>query len=399
VFNDVSPFALGATDVIVSNESGLREAINNAVGPIIITLNKDIVLTESPLVIPYGADVTLTSNSKLANSLGVEFFSLKGVDCDRTIFVCGGILNLDGVIVVHTAGDIGWGIHVRDGKLVMSGGVITNNTVGVYVIDGVFEMSGGSIIANSKGGVHVTDGGSFSMSGGVIANNDGSGVSVGFGGSFVMLGGVIANNTARAGGGVYVGSGSFVMLGGVIANNTAVYGGGVYVQSVSFFRGDMGYDGGGTVGLVCGTISGNTASMDGGGVCIDVKNVSGLFVDDEVVFMANHARTSHNRDPLYDGVYNSNIGSKVTWSDLFIQGYNNYDIGFADGVIVAGGYIMPRTAFWTAFYVIFILLIMIAICVSIAVLFFYFKKRRRSSERNMHYAVCEISAQNSFLTS
>jgi hypothetical protein len=202
-----------------------------------------------------------------------------------------------------------------------------------------------------------------------------------------MSGGVIANNANNNSGWLHVGGvrvgfgGSFVMSGGVIANNTAVYGGGVYVQSVSFFIGDMGYDGGGTVKLACGTISGNTASMNGGGVCIDVKNVSGLFVDEEMVFIANHARTSHNRDLMYDDVYNSNIGSKVTWSAPFIQGYNNYDIGYADGVSVEGGYIIP----WGVNSMLFILLIPTAICVSIATLIFL--KKRRSKRKNHLHAV------------
>ncbi|MCL1976713.1 MAG: hypothetical protein FWG55_01180 [Candidatus Bathyarchaeota archaeon] len=60
MFSGVSPFALGASGRIVSNEMELRNAINNAVEPTVIALDNDITITEQ-LVIPVNKDITLTS--------------------------------------------------------------------------------------------------------------------------------------------------------------------------------------------------------------------------------------------------------------------------------------------------------------------------------------------------
>lgn len=64
VFNTVSPFTSGASDVTVSNESELRNAINNAPTKkaYTITLNNDITLADSTLTIPANKDITLTSS-------------------------------------------------------------------------------------------------------------------------------------------------------------------------------------------------------------------------------------------------------------------------------------------------------------------------------------------------
>ena len=255
VFNVVSPFASGAADIVVSNETELRNAVNAATGPTTITLNADIFLTRS-LIIPTNKNITLTSN-------GDDFFKLISTADKATIFVEDqGLLILNGIAVTHTTGAMGCGVQINSGgTLMMFGGEISGNT------------------ANYGGG--VVSSGSFEMFDGVIANNtatqsSGGGV-VNSGGNFRLYAGVITNNTATQyiGGGV-VSSGSFEMFDGVIANNTALIGGGVAnFEIFSLFGGEISGNiagvGGGiyncaTFHLSGGKISDNSASHSGGGV-------------------------------------------------------------------------------------------------------------------------------------
>jgi len=131
---------------------------------------------------------------------------------------------------------------------------------------------------------------------------------------------VVANNTASRGGGMYVESGTFRMLSGKITNNAAVSGGGVYVS-------------GGSVELLGGTISDNVASGNGGGVWVTdtTTNLNRLTVANGVVFSNNLASGAYDRNPAHNSYYNTYIGSNVTWTEPFIQGYNNYDISYVNG--------------------------------------------------------------------
>ena len=330
------------TDIIlVENETTLQDAIDNAPAgiPVVIALDGSIALTNS-LKIPAYKDITLVSSGS-----AVEFFSLIGPADQPTITVQSyGALKLDGIIVTHEAGSMGEGIRVDSGgKLVMSNGEISGNTNvscgGVYVSDGSFTMTGG-VIANNTGrygcgGVYMFEG-SFTITGGVIANNTGSsgGVIV-IWGSFTMSGGVIADNIGDFGGGGGVvfdwsvvsicddvvynnhNKAPFVMTGGVIANNTAMYGGGIYVIE-------------GNVYIRGGVISDNTASRNGGGIY--VERLDELFVSEGAVFSNNHAPVAYDRAPIDDWMYNTHIDPNVVWTSPFPQGYNNYDIGYTNGI-------------------------------------------------------------------
>jgi hypothetical protein len=219
----VCSFAYGASSVLVSTEVELVNAINNASGPLTITLDNDIVITNSSLIIPPNKDITLTSNR------ADGFYKLIGTISIHN----GGTLRLAGVIVTHVNDAWGCGVIVYlGGQLFMSDGEIIGN----------YAMLGGG------GGVSVY--GSFTLTGGKISNNTahygGGGVSVKYGGSFTMTGGIIANNKAMytnahgtnvygSGGGIDVYEGSFSMSGGNILGNTAQYGGGVYVASEGSF--------------------------------------------------------------------------------------------------------------------------------------------------------------------
>ena len=176
----------------------------------------------------------------------------------------------DAVISGNTADD-GGGVYVMsDGSTFeMFGGTISGNTAsnnggGVYVKSGEFTMSGGEISNNKAewygGGVYEDNSGTFGMSGdAVISGNTadyGGGVYLSSG-TFEMSGNAaISGNTAVSGGGVYVSPGTFEMSGGELSGNTATKGGGVYLSSGTFeMSGDA-------------VISGNTASNNGGGVCM-----------------------------------------------------------------------------------------------------------------------------------
>jgi major membrane immunogen (membrane-anchored lipoprotein) len=294
--------------VHVRSEKGLRNAVNNAVEPTIIILDKDIKLANA-FVISDNKNITLTSNNnnaKLFKLIGTNKHVPNKTQDSVTIIVdAGGVLRLDGVIVTHATGADGLGVLVEFGGILsLSDGEISGNTRGLFGGGGVgnfgvFEMTGGLITNNDGGGVglyeryfgggvYVAHSGYFVMSGGVISNNTDSGVDIGHGGSFVMSGGVIANNTAGYGGGVCAMYGSFEMCGdAVIANNTAGEGGGVFVNHASTSCGGSfsmsgnavivnntagnggGVYNGGTFKMSGdAVIANNTASRNGGGVYV-----------------------------------------------------------------------------------------------------------------------------------
>jgi uncharacterized repeat protein (TIGR02543 family) len=323
LFSSVAPtftfFASGASDVTIKDETELRTAVNNAIGPVIIALTADITLTGSALNIPVGKDITLVSDKPDG------FWKLIGASRQDTITI-DGTLTLDGIIVTHKNGEFGRGVTINrnGGILNMKSGVIANNT---------YDGLGGGVY------IEVYSGGIFIMSGGEIVNNiatRGGGVSA-WSGSFEMSGNaIIANNTASSGGGVSVDSGSFSMYDkSLIADNTAEYGGGVYVSS------------GSNVELLGGKVSGNVASVNGGGVWVTNNNVvidfGRLSVALDVVFESNRASVAYSRASTHDAVYNAQINSD-SWTAPFTQGYNNYDISYTAGtlltyrVFVSGNY-------------------------------------------------------------
>jgi hypothetical protein len=263
--------------ISVETEWELRTAVNNTPHntPTIITLNKDIALTQT-LTIPANKNITLTSKDH-----NTTFYKLIGASSTCIITVNnGGTLTLYGIIITHEH-NYGMGVVVNSGgKLYMHSGKIANNSAhrddylkvgggGVYN-NGVFTMYGGTISANSS---PDAQGGC----GGGISNN----------GTFSMYGGEISGNTAlkntgSCGGGVY-NSGTFTMSSGTISNNKATsesstyggHGGGVFTY--------------GHVRLTGGKISGNTATNSGGGISVYNNETSDkLFIDKGVVVKNNY---------------------------------------------------------------------------------------------------------------
>jgi hypothetical protein len=331
IFGGVSFFVSGAESVQVGTEGALRDAVNSAVEPAVIALTADITLTDSTLTILEGKDITLVSNNN------VKFFKLIGSNEQSTILVeNGGVLQLDGIIVTHSAGSSGIGVVVKSGgSLVLSNGEISGNygaeiSSGVYN-HGSFVMLGGVIANNTaarSGGRGIYNMGHFVMSGGVIANNtavigSGGGVHVWYG-SFQMSGGVISGNTAMHGGGVAVYVGSFEMFDGVIVNNTARgttldgvtnsgVGGGVYARDLFSMSG--------------GKITNNSATSGGG-----VYMASGFFS------MSGDAVVANNTGYycMYLGLGVSFVMSGGTIADnngggVFMSSWSSFEL--SDGTI------------------------------------------------------------------
>jgi fibronectin-binding autotransporter adhesin len=204
-------------------------------------------------------------------------------------------------IIENTAEMHGGGVYVSEARVTLSGGQILSNTAGekgggIYLHGAVaFTQTGGLIAYNAAQGTDTDDGGggiyslyenSVTLSGGqVLGNraNRGGGLYIRIG-SFNLLGAEIVGNSASLfGGGVHAGSAGWSALieGGRIISNTAEYGGGLYAiaGSVTLERGQIvgnhaNSEGGGVyhdtggvayvLTLINTTISGNTASDDGG---------------------------------------------------------------------------------------------------------------------------------------
>jgi len=344
VFNNVTP------DYVVSNKTELENAVNNAVGHVIIALDRDIQLTES-LTIPANKNITLTSSNSRNG-----FYRLIGANGVSALVVeNGGVLRIEGIIVTHETGVYGNGIFVNSsGTLILYSGVICNNIVpdDYYNLESVgggvrnwgsFSMSGGKIVNNTAGGGGgVLNWGSFSMSGGEIYGNTalgGGGVNT-HGKDFCMSGGKIYGNTAYdTGGGVNLSNGKFSLSGnGVICDNTADVGGGVYnrwgtfVMSGGVISGNAAWDKGGGVynyymwssfSLSGGVISNNTANL-GGGVCSDDEfNMSGGEISNNTANTGGGVYVGNGSFNQFGGKIYGNIASQVG-DDIFHQKLTHY---------------------------------------------------------------------------
>ncbi|MBR5611493.1 MAG: InlB B-repeat-containing protein [Bacteroidales bacterium] len=210
---------------------------------------------------------------------------------------------------------------------------IQENGGAVYMQQGTFTMSGGTIkkcsaskTSASKGGAVYIEGGSFTMSGGTIelctSNSDGGALYI-EGGSVLLSGNVeFSGNVSKNGNGgaICINGGTFEMNGENvnISNNAAIdrehlgigNGGGVYVSSAS---GTM------TVGLTKGSITGNAAGRNGGGVCV-INKGEGLTV--------NISNIINNNNSLLEGggLYVRGANANVNINDGSVK--NNTTSGY-----------------------------------------------------------------------
>lgn len=240
----------------------------------VISLNKKSKITLT-------ADYTCTVTRARTNC---NFFN---VESGTTLKLESGII-LDGYKSVYN-GNTSTIIYVVSGEFVMNGGIIRNNR------------------SNAGGAVYVNLGQKFNMTGGTIEGCNGlnSGGAIYNNGTFIMSGGTISNNFANdatngKGGGIYNDDAGVINLnGGTIQQcESAVYGGGIYNRgqlkfsaSASFkIQNNKSQRGGGianesaTLTANSGnnsTISGNSASVDGGGLYLfgdynatDIRGIS-----------------------------------------------------------------------------------------------------------------------------
>jgi len=365
-------------DVTLESEGGANFRLVGAAGVSTVIVESAGILRLNGIIVTHdsgargsGVNVTsggtlillsgMISNNLVSEGAGVANYGVftmsGGAVSNNTATNGGGVLNYGSFTL--SGGEIFNNTYCgvfNGGNFVMSGGKNFNNTGSGVVIDynGNFSMAGGEIYKNNAGvgggGVYIRSSygiGNFTLSGGLIYNNTalelGGGV-YNEGSIFKMTGGVLSNNTANLGGGVYINGGNITVTNGKISNNTAQAGGGVYnylgifdmsdgeIFNNTARNGGGAYTYGGDFSITGGKISNNTATLNGGG--IGVSSLSGLeyvYVQKSVTFSDNRASTSYNRNSVHDELYRSHIGSEVTWTKPFTQGYNNYDIMYTSG--------------------------------------------------------------------
>ena len=257
---------------------------------------------------------TLQGNSA---STGGAIYIHKGKDTQNNInFQLEG-----GNVLGNTATSNGGVAYIDGGNFTMTGGTLGNkdalntaaNGGGVYVNGGSVTVSGTSVIAGNKatadGGAAYIKGGNFIMTGGSLGQEGNPNIAVNGGGVYVnggsasVTGGNVQSNTAANGAGIYVNNGSASVTGGQVQKNTATEsGGGIYVTDGNFTlngpqaqinentaaNGAGVYLTGGTPALFYGTLSGNIAAENGGGIFIDEQKVV-LTPTNTVLFSGNKA--------------------------------------------------------------------------------------------------------------
>ena len=242
---------------------------------------------------------TIKGNSALTGG-GIDAYT------DNTVEISGGTIEGNSTIANGNGGGIN--VNTRS-TLSFTGGTIQNNTsakdgggiaisdsAGVLSIGGTAKVSGNS--ARWGGGV-IVNGAKMTLAGGTISNNTAAQTGGGVldNGTVSMTGGEISGNTvsntapeglnADGGGGVRLFAGStFTASGGSIKNNTAPFGGGVKTDeiyqttpasqftlsgaTISGNTATLNVGGGiynkGKLTITAGSVTGNTAKTQGGGV-------------------------------------------------------------------------------------------------------------------------------------
>ena len=200
----------------------------------------------------------------------------------------GGVyVNGSKVALIHTGSSV-----IIDNSSEMHGGGLYANGDGAEV-----TLSGGQIVSNTAkengGGAYLVSGVAFTQTAGLIAYNEAQGTDTADGGGGIysrysnpirLRGGQVLENQANRGGGLYLTTGSFDWQGGeIVGNHADVYGGGVYAGMVGWSTAITGgritsntaeFGGGlyvtkGSVTLERGQIVGNHANAEGGGVYHD----------------------------------------------------------------------------------------------------------------------------------
>ncbi|WP_286766513.1 choice-of-anchor Q domain-containing protein, partial [Rhodopirellula sp. UBA1907] len=251
--------------------------------------------------------------------------------------------NSVGVSPAVAAPGNGGGIHVGgDGQLTISGGSVTGNSAaleggGLWNGSGLMTINGTTITGNTAlgdgaddgGGGVFNNGGSIEITNGSISGNVASGSAgsggglLNFGGSVEITGTTISGNRAnRAGGGIEATADSSTTLLNVALNQNNV---GVSPATAAPGNGGgLHITGNGSAEITGGTVNGNVAASEGGGLW----NGSGTMTVDGTVIDGN-AASGDDADNGGGGIFN--VGGTLVVSDATIQ--NNV----ADGASGSGG--------------------------------------------------------------
>lgn len=224
------------------------------------TIQKNNAGTVAGGVLVNGTGACSMSGGTITNNTSTYSGGGLWVD-DNTPFTLGG-----GTISNNTAGGDGGGIYNDNGNITLTAGTISGNKGqwGGGINDcGTVTMKGGTISGNSTtskagAGINVSTNGKLIMSGGKIQNNTSAETGGGICnlGTLEISGGEISGNTTKySGGGIYnsaQGKGTTI-TGGTISGNTAeTYGGGgIYIEDNS------------KITMTGGTIKANTVKTNG----------------------------------------------------------------------------------------------------------------------------------------
>lgn len=225
---------------------------------------------------------TICNNTTTGNGAGL--FVHANAECN----ISGGEISgntatgLAGAIYVHiNTGTYGAGKHAGRGILTLSGGTISGNKSnhadggGAICVAGDFTMNAGLIDNNQTtkgngGAIRISATGRMTLKGGTISNNNcagsvgGGGIYIAAGGSLDMQGGTITKNRAAAGAGILTFANVTMKDGTISENVSRANGGAVFVHYQASFD------------MQGGTISGNTSGGSGGAVYLHYNATNGV---------------------------------------------------------------------------------------------------------------------------
>ena len=295
------------------------------------------VMSESDLnsALAAGLEIILGGDITLENCLLIEngttaILDLNGFSLRRSLSSSDGFGN---VIVIETGGTLTVKDSSGDNSGTITGGWAING--GGIRNHGTLTLEGGTITGN-KG----TD-----TSGGVYNAPSSSKAAAA---TFYMKGGIITGNTGNVGGGIYNYKGSTVVIsGGTISNNTSDYGSGMANYGKATISGgtisgnNATTNGGGlwtgssaTTTISGGTIQNNIAGTAGGGVYYDsgtLKMEGNPVVKDNLVnHNPNNLYIESNKKVTVSGPFTAGAAIGVTMPEYertFTTGFSNYNAG------------------------------------------------------------------------
>jgi len=255
-----APALAGATLTIRSANESQRVTLTRGVSGNLFTVTNGASLILKDIIIDGG------SGGAFADNGGGSLVRLNGGSFTMN---AGTVLRNNTNTNTATA-TLGGGVNANtNSTFTMNGGTISGNIAGgnggglIVTNSAVSTINGGEISGNkgsNGGGVRISAGGVFTLVNGKINNNiassDGGGVSIADASSvFNFNGGELSGNSGRDGGGIRMAGGTFTMQNGKITGNTAsLGGGGASVSGTSS-----------VFNIYGGSISGNTSVTNAGG--------------------------------------------------------------------------------------------------------------------------------------